>query len=120
MRVFSIGVDSSECDLQEIQHGTLFEESPGTDQPATIPEVLSKGRKEFSALWFSYEYYDVGPTHQTEELMEIFNLGWVNVAVSPDVLHRFQHFHHAYSQSLEANPLFSEGRGGSIRSLCVT
>ena len=99
------------CDPQAILNGSLFDEKADTAEPLSSTATLLQPRGEFTAVWFTYEYYDVGPTRQVEELTEILNIGKINGTISPDVTHRLLHFSQAYSRSLEANPLFSEGKG---------
>lgn len=76
--------------------------------PLTDPDLAQLG-DHYTALWFTYQYFDTGPSRSMEECTETFRVGHVTATLSPDVLHRLQHFIHAFGKSLEANRRFSEG-----------
>ena len=76
--------------------------------PLSDPDLAQLG-DHYTALWFTYQYFDTGPSRSMEECTETLRVGHVTVTFSPDVLHRLQHFIHAFGKSLEANPRFSEG-----------
>ena len=76
--------------------------------PLSDPDLAQLG-DHYTALWFTYQYFDTGPSRSMEECTETLRVGHVSVTLSPDVLHRLQHFIHAFGKSLEANPRFSEG-----------
>ena len=110
-------MEESLCDPSIILRESLFDPKtdtePGEQHPATLPpnplRLLESRAEVFTAAWLTYEYYDIGPIRKMEECTEILQLGRAEVIVSLDVVHRLQHFYRAYSRSLEANPLFSEG-----------
>ena len=105
--------DAASCDPELIHTGSLFdpaiETTPPDKQPLPLPELLLAPRPEFSAVWFTYEYYDVGPAHPCEVCEVRLLVGEVNFLLSPDTLHRVTHFTSAYSESAKACPLFTEG-----------
>ena len=111
--VFTLG-DINSCNTDLVLTGSLFDPEtitvPPDKQSPPLPELLLAPRPEFTALWFTYEYYDVGPQHTIEICDERLMVGEVNVLVSPDTLHRVSHFTSAYSESVKACPLFSEGK----------
>ena len=117
--MFSFGEEDSTHDPNIVVRDSLFDESadqkPGQQQqqPAIPPpnplELLDSREKVFTAGWLTYEYYDVGPTRETEECTVVVQFGRGEITLSPDVVHRLQHYYRAFSQSLEANPVFSEG-----------
>jgi vacuolar protein sorting-associated protein 13B len=117
--VFSFGEEDSTHDPNIVVRDSLFDESadqkPGQQQqqPAIPPpnplELLDSREKVFTAGWLTYEYYDVGPSRETEECTVVVQFGRGEITLSPDVVHRLQHYYKAFSQSLEANPVFSEG-----------
>ena len=76
--------------------------------PLTDPDLAQLG-DHYSALWFTYQYFDTGPSRSMEECTETFRVGHVTATLSADVLHRLQHFIQAFGKSLEANRRFSEG-----------
>ena len=96
------------------------DETPG-DMPRgdETPGDMPRGDEEFPAVWFLYEYYDTDDLRQREECTELLEIGRIDVSFSPDVIHRLDHFRHAYRQSLEANPRFSEGNLVSKVSACI-
>ena len=110
MPVFSLG-ETNSCDTELIIANSLFDLTPSTvDQlPPPPAEHLLAPRPEFSAVWFTYEYYDVGPAHSIEVCTERLEVGEMDVLLGPDVTHRLTHFTAAYRGSLQACPLFSEG-----------
>ena len=112
--MFSLG-DATTCDTELVVTGSLFDpESQGTSSSLQFlipsPELLLAPRPEFSAIWFTYEYYDVGPAHPCEVCEERLDVGEVNFLFSPDTLHRVTHFTSAYGESVKACPLFTEGK----------
>ena len=110
--VFSLG-DATLCDTELVLTGSLFDpKHQGTSSDQGLPpspELLLALRPEFSALWFTYEYYDVGPAHPCEVCEERLLVGEMNLLLSPDTLHRVTHFTSAYGESVKACPLFTEG-----------
>lgn len=84
--------------------------------PLTDPDLAQLG-DHYSALWFTYQYFDTGPSRLIEECTETLRVGHVTATLSPDVLHRLQHFIHAFGKSLEANRRFSEGELCDILNL---
>ena len=111
--MFSLG-DATSCDSDLMCNGSLFDPetqtTPPEKLPLPLPELLLAPRPEFSALWFTYEYYDIGPTHSCEVCEARVAVGEVDVLISPDTLHRVTHFTSAYVESVKACPLFSEGK----------
>ena len=94
---------------------TSTEDAPPTPDSGTIelpplsdPDLAQLG-DHYTALWFTYQYFDTGPSRSMEECTETLRVGHVTATLSPDVLHRLQHFIQAFGKSLEANPRFSEG-----------
>ena len=116
--MFSLG-EGEACDPQVILQGSLFDPPSAESLSKTSSEVdLSRPAlpsEEFKAVWFSYEYYDTSLSRPTEECTEVLNIGRVKAALSPDVIHRLQHFYETFKQSQEANPKFSEGTVVSTR-----
>lgn len=111
MPVFSLG-DVNSCDTELTLAGSLFDPEPTTVSSNQLPplaELLLAPRPEFTAVSFTYEYYDVGPKHSIEVCEVRLELGEFDVLLSPDVIHRTTYFISAYTESLEACPLFSEG-----------
>lgn len=110
--MFSLG-EGEACDPQVIFQGSLFGTPSAESLSKTSSEVdLSRPAspsEEFKAVWFSYEYYDTSLSRPTEECTEVLNIGRVRAALSPDVIHRLQHFYETFKQSQEANPKFSKG-----------
>ena len=94
---------------------TNTEETPPTPDSGTIelPPLSNPGLAQlgdhYTALWFTYQYFDTGPTRSMEECTETLRVGHVTTTLSSDVLHRLRHFIQAFGKSLEANPRFSEG-----------
>lgn len=99
------------CDPHAILQDTLFDApaagSLSSDVDLPTPSSPSEA---FKAVWIAYEYYDVSPSRRIEECTGTLNIGRVKAAISPDVIHRLQHFYEAFLQSQEANPTFSEGK----------
>ena len=113
MPVFSLG-DVNSCDTELALTGSLFDPEITSATPHdTIslprPELLLAPRPEFTAVWFTYEYYDVGPNHTVEVCEERLIVGEFDLLLSPDTVHRVTHFTAAYRESVKACPLFSEG-----------
>ena len=110
--MFSLG-DATSCDTELILTGSLFDpqaQGTSTNQATPpLPELLLAPRPEFSAVWFTYEYYDVGPAHPCEVCEERLVVGDVSFLLSPDTLHRITHFTSAFEESVKACPLFIEG-----------
>lgn len=110
--MFSLG-EGEAYDPQVILQGSLFGTPSAESLSKSSSEVdLSRQAspsEEFKAVWFSYEYYDTSLSRPTEECTEVLNIGRVRAALSPDVIHRLQHFYEAFKQSQEANPKFSKG-----------
>ena len=98
------------CDTDLVLTGSLFDPAPPPEEMPPVAEELLRQREEFKAVWFTYEYYDIGPAHSVEVCNEVLTVGEVDLLLSPDVLHRAQHFRRAYGESVEACPLFSDGR----------
>ena len=103
------------CDHpQAILQGSLFDAPAAGSLSSDVDLSRSSSPSEaFKAVWFTYEYYDVSPSRQIEECTGTLNIGRVKAAISPDVIHRLQHFYEAFLQSQEANPKFSEGKQDS-------
>lgn len=99
------------CDPQAILQGSLFAAPVAYSLSSDVdPSRPPSPSEAFKAVWFSYEYYDVSPGRQIEECTETLSIGRVKAAISPDVIHRLQHFYETFLQSQEANPKFSEGK----------
>ena len=77
--------------------------------PLSDPDLAQLG-EHYSALWFTYQFFDTGPSRSAEECTEALRIGQVTSTLCPDVLHRLQHFILAFGKSLEANPRFSGGK----------
>ena len=91
-------------------------EPPSTPDSATIelpplsdPDLAELG-KDYKAVWFTYQYFDVSAARSVEECTETLRVGHMTISFSPDVLHRLLHFLQAFKKSLAANPRFSEGK----------
>ena len=98
--------------------------TPTTPDSATIelpplaePDLAQLGRN-YEAVWFTYQYFDVGPSRQVEECTETLRVGHMTATFSPDVIHRLQHFIQAFRKSSAAVPRFSEGTTMCV--LCVS
>ena len=117
VQVFSLG-DVDSCDTAFVIAGTLFDpetcSTAAERLPPPLPELLLATKPEFSALWFTYEYYDVGLQHSVEVCQERLEVGEMEILLSPDTVHRVTHFTSAYRESVDACPLFSEGRNFGI------
>lgn len=90
-------------------------DTPTTPDSATIelppladPDLAQLGQ-HYKALWFTYQYFDVGPSRTVEECTETLHVGHMTATFSPDVLHRLQHFIQALRKSSASAPRFSEG-----------
>ncbi len=98
---------------QELLKGSLFDpaqtNSATIDLPPATKEEVARVGEPFKSLWISYLYFDVDASRSAEECFERFAIGRSKMAVSPDVVHRLQHFWSAYSQSMEATPSSSKG-----------
>ena len=98
---------------QSLLKGSLFDPaqslSSTIDLPPVTREELTRVGEPFKSLWISYVYFDVDQLRTEEECSECFSIGWTKMAVSPDVLHRLQHFWSAFGKSMEANPSSSQG-----------
>jgi len=64
----------------------------------------------YKAVWLSYVYQDVTENSPIEECTETLCIGRSRLALSPDVVHRLNHFWTAFSQSMEVNPSSSRGQ----------
>ncbi len=109
--VFTLGRSNPPSDPEGILRGTLFGRG-GEGEEGVIPsgEGRMMGGEDYKGVWFTYEYYDVAPGQRSvEECEERVEVGRVEGVVCADLVHCLQHFQRAYRQSLEANPLFSEG-----------
>ncbi len=113
--IFSSGehpLDSSTLS-EELLRGSLFDpthsNSATIDLPPVTKEELARVGKAFQSLWISYLYFDVSASRVMEECFERVAVGRSKMAVSPDVVHRLQHFWTAYSQCMEAKPSSSKG-----------
>ena len=113
--MFSLG-EGEACDPQTILQGSLFDtpSAEGLTKPSSEVDLSrpASPSEEFKAVWFSYEYYDTSLSRPVEECTEVLNIGRVRAALSPDVIHRLQHFYETYKLSQEANPRFAEGTVG--------
>ena len=93
--------------------GTLFAPSSSAsltiDLPPATKEGLAQIGKPYKAVWISYLYFNVDQSRPVEECTETISIGRTKMAVSPDVVHRLQHFLTAFKQSNEANPASSKG-----------
>ena len=67
MPVFSLGGEDP-CNTDLILAGSLFDLTPPPEALPPVAEVLLASRPEFAAVWFTYEYYDLGPLHSVEVL----------------------------------------------------
>ena len=104
--MFSLGAPTA--DAEQVLSGSLFAPSP----PPSTPHTLTPPSPPCScleAVCLTYEYYDTGPSRAIEECTETLSLGRARVTVCPDLLHRLMHFQDAFTQSLHANPLSSQG-----------
>ncbi len=114
--VFSLGVNDTLSDPEDILQGTLFAKRvvPSAEEGGgAMPSVEGSrwGEKDYKGVWFTYEYYDVALGQRVvEECEERVEVGRLEAVLCPDTLHCLQHFWQAYNQSLEANPPFSEGK----------
>ena len=106
--MFSMG-DVESCDTELTLAGSLFDSEVPTNQLPPLAEHLLAPRPEYTAVWFTYEYYDIGPKHAIEVCEERLELGEVALLLSPDVVHRLTHFSSTFNESVEACPLFTEG-----------
>lgn len=100
-------------DEQRLLKYSLFaaDESCSDDYPLDIDDVfLEELGRPYKAVWFSYNFHDVGPKSSVEECTEMLAVGVVNVVFSPDVVHRLELFLLSFKTSLEAIPLISQGR----------
>ena len=96
---------------------TDTEDTPSTPDSARTIELpplsnpgLAQLGEHYTAVWFTYQYFDTGPSRLVEECTETLRLGHVTATLSPDVLHRLKHFIQAFGKSLAANRRFSEGK----------
>lgn len=124
MPVFSLGMSSTPPDPEGILRGTLFGRKvvSGSEEEGAETLMLDEKRKwgveDYKGVWFTYEYYDIAPGQRVvEECEERLEVGRVEGVICPDSLHCLQHFRQAYNQSLEANPLFSEGKHVTVTCL---
>ena len=99
--------------------------TPSTPDSATIelpplaePDLAQLGHN-YGAVWFTYQYFDVGPSRQVEECTETLRVGHMTATFSPDVIHRLQHFVQAFKKSSAAVPRFSEGTTECTCNLCL-
>lgn len=102
--------DAETCidDKQRLLKYSLF--APDLSYPSDIDSTfLEELGRPFKAVWFSYDYHDVGNKSSVEECAETLVVGVVNVTFSPDVVHRLELFLLTFKTSLEAIPLISKG-----------
>lgn len=72
-------------------------------------ESLETLGEPFQAVWFTYDYHDVGPQRSVEECTEVLRVGVVCATFSPDVVHRLELFYTAFGESLKVAPSVSIG-----------
>ncbi len=125
--MYSLGEPVS--DVSEILQNTFFKEPEPegndhiTNTVAAVPEAnvtpqeWLQPRDCYQAIWFSYEYYDKGPTREREECKENVIIGEQCFIVSPDVVHRIRFFVEHFLNSLDAAPLISQGR--KLKKMCM-
>ena len=106
----------------DVSRGSLFDlnwnikdESPEQDV-----SLLFCPPEEFSALWFSYDYYDVGEGREREECSEVLRVGKVKGVVCPEVIHCYNQLTESLASSLEANPWRSSGECERTLANCCT
>lgn len=74
------------------------------------PQYWLQYKSEYSAVWFSYEYYDITKEREVEICNEDVRLGEQRILLSADVVHRLQFYIERFLRSLEAMPLISQGK----------
>ena len=118
--MYSLGRESI-SDVSEILQNTFFKElvAEGSScitntevvpEASVTPQEWLQPRECYQAVWFSYEYYDKGPTREREECKENVIIGEQCFIVTPDVVHRIRFFVEHFLNSLDAVPLISQGR----------
>lgn len=101
--------DREDADKDLLKY-SLFARQNTAEYPLDIDKAfLDDLGRPFKAVWFTYDYHDVSPTASVEECTETLQVGVVNAAVSPDVVHRLELYLLSFKNSLEATPLVSTG-----------
>lgn len=77
-----------------------------SEMDADAVEALSE---PYKAVWFTYDYHDVGPVCSVEECAEVLRIGRMEAVFSPDVVHRLELFKLALEDSLKVTPSVSTG-----------
>ncbi len=108
---------------QELLRGSLFDpahsNSVTIDLPPLTKDELARVGEAFKSLWISYLYFDVVASRSIEECLERVAVGRSKMVVSPDIVHRLQHFWSAYSLSMETTPSSSKGNSDSYNYVGV-
>ena len=102
--VFKVGASGSS--KPNVSRGTLFDLkwSVKDASPEQDASPLLCPPEEFSAFWFSYDYYDVGEGREKEECSEVLRVGEMKGVVCPEVTHCYSQLEESLASSLEANP----------------
>lgn len=79
-----------------------------SDTPS--PQYWLQYKSEYSAVWFTYEYYDITKEREVEICNEEVRLGEQRVLLSADVVHRLEFYIERFLRSLEVMPLISQGK----------
>lgn len=79
-------------------------------KPSRDSDSLQALGEQFQAVWFTYDYVNVGPQRSVEECTEVLRVGVVCAVFSPDVVHRLELFLGAFKKSLTVTPSFSTGK----------
>lgn len=106
----------------DVSRGSLFDLnwSIKDASPEQDVSLLFCPPEEFSALWFSYDYYDVGEGREREECSEVLRVGKVKGVVCPEVIHCYNQLTEGLASSLEANPWRSSGECERTLANCCT
>lgn len=89
-----------------VSSGSLFD-TKGSIKDASQEQDVSLlfcPPEEFSAFWFSYDYYDVGEGRDREECSEVLRVGEMKGVICPEVTHCYSQLEENLASSLEANP----------------
>lgn len=70
---------------------------------------LAEMSEPYKAVWFTYDYHNVGPVCSVEECAESLRVGPIRGVLSPDVIHRLELFVQAFWDSLKVTPSVSTG-----------
>ena len=88
---------------------SLFAKNPTRFPPRLDDSFLKEVGEPFRAVWFTYDYYDIGSERSVEVCTASLDVGKVSVVLSPDLLHRVELFYTSFQTSLEATPSFTKG-----------